>query len=464
MLRPLLLKEARLAWRSRRVWLAALGMSLLSVIASASGASEHVARRAQYLELSAYGEAAFNTQKAAHPHQIAHNGYIIARPPAPLGFLDGGVELAYGNYLRLDAHRTRALAGARTSELTRGPGAGRFDLGVLFAFFAPALVILLGYDQIVGERTRKTLDILCTLGVTKRVMFFSKVAGLSIRTGIAVVLPALLGVVLAIGITGEAPLLRVMVWLAVHALALWVWMALVLAISALAKTREGALLGGLSVWAVLALAIPPLAGSIAAATKALPPAGEEIVQAETWAASAHEASEELRARAVRDVQRRHPSWNGLDPAPEILDAVMLRLADADIAQKVGGLLDRLERDGDEQERIAILASSFSPSGLASLASSAIAGSDLAHMRSTWRHYEEHRVRLMAWFNEWWAKNGGGGFESFDGEKSFAAFQDAPRLVEPSRPLEWSFARAQSSVWLLFCLLALASIAAIRGLE
>lgn len=439
-------------------------MVVLSLIAAASGASEHAARRAQYLELSAYGEAAFNTQKAAHPHQIAHNGYIIARPPAPLGYLDGGVELAYGSYVRLDAHRTRALAGARTSELTRGPGAGRFDLGVLFAFFAPALVILLGYDQVVGEKTRKTFDILRTLGVRREAMLISKIAGLSLRTGIAVVLPALLGVLVAMLIGGEGPSVRLAVWLAVHALALSVWMAIVLAVSSLARTREGALLGGLSCWAVLALALPPLAGSIAAATKALPPAGEEIVKAETWAASAHEANEELRARAVRDVQKRHPAWNGLDPAPEVLDAVMLRLADAEIAQKVGGLLDQLERDGDEQERIAILASSLSPSGLASLASSAIAGSDLAHMRSAWRHYEDHRVRLMAWFNEWWAKNGAGGFESFDGEKSFAAFQEAPRLSDPSRPLAWSFERAQRSVWLLCGLFVFASLAALRGLR
>jgi len=46
------------------------------------------------------------------------------------------------------------------------------------------------------------------------------------------------------------------------------------------------------------------------------------------------------------------------------------------------MLDRLERDGDEQERIATLASFFSPSGLSSLVSSALAGSDLPHMRAT----------------------------------------------------------------------------------
>lgn len=423
-------------------------MAILSLIAAASGASEHASRAEKYRELSEYGAAAFNTQKAAHPHAIAHNGYVVARPPAPLGYLDGGVELAYGTYVRLDAHRTRALAGARTAELTRGPGAGRFDLGVLFAFFAPAVLILLGYDQIVGEKTRKTLDVLRTLGVKRGALLISKLAGLSMRAAIAVIAPGLIGVVLAMVIAREGPSLRFVAWLVAHGLALAVWMVLISAISAAANTRESALLAGLAVWAVLALALPPLAGAIAAAVKPLPPAGEEIVQAETWAASAHEANEELRARAIRDVQRRHPSWNGLDPSPEVLDAVMLRLADAEIAAKVGGLLDRLEQDGDAQERVATIASMFSPSGLASLASSAIAGSDLAHMRATWRHYESYRVSLMAWFNAWWAKNGGGGFDSFSAEKNFAAFSEAPQLVQPAPSLEYSLRRAHVALLLL----------------
>src|SRR5687768_4179265 len=161
-------------------------MAILALIAAASGAGEHAARRRAFQKITAYGDAAFTTQKAAHPHAIAHNGYVIARPPAPLGFLDGGVELAYGTYVRLDAHRTRALAGARTSELTRGPGSGRFDLGVLFAFFAPAVLILLGYDLISGEKSRKTLDILRALGVRRGPLLISKIAGLAARAAIAV--------------------------------------------------------------------------------------------------------------------------------------------------------------------------------------------------------------------------------------------------------------------------------------
>src|SRR5262245_49252441 len=171
-------------------------MAILAAIAAASGASEHASRAAAFRELTAYGDASFKSQKAAHPHQIAHNGYVVARPPAPLGYLDGGVELAYGTYVRLDAHRTRALAGARTAELTRGPGAGRFDLGVVFAFFAPAVLILLGYDQIVGEKTRKTLDILRTLGVRRGPLLVSKLAGMAMRAAIAVIAPSLLGVLL----------------------------------------------------------------------------------------------------------------------------------------------------------------------------------------------------------------------------------------------------------------------------
>lgn len=442
MLGALTRKEIRLAWRSRRVWFSAFGMAALSLIAMSAGAIEHSGRSRAYAQIASYADASFKKQKAAHPHQIAHNGYVVSRPPAPLGYLDGGIETAYGGYLRLDAHRTRLLQGARTSELTRAPGAGRFDLGLLLAVFAPALLVILGYDQIASEKTRGTLDMLRVSGVRTWPLVASKLAGFSVRVLIAVGLPVTIAAVAGTLFAEEAPSpARLALWFFGHALAVFVWMLIILATSALARTPQGALLLGFTVWAVLALLVPPFAGGLASAVRPLPPLGEEMVRAEKWAASAHAQNEALRTAAILDIKKRYPSWDGSGRPPEVIDAVMLRIADAEVAKRVMGLLDRMAAEEDRQEELATLASMISPSGLASLASSAIAGSDLAHMRAKWRHYEDYRVSLMAWFNDWWAKNGTGGFDAYSIDQSFAAFDQAPRLVQPVLGLRFALERA-----------------------
>ena len=389
-------------------------------------------------------------------HSIAHNGYVVSRPPAPLGYLDGGVEAAYGRYLRLDAHQTRPLTGARTAELSRGPGAGRFDLGLLLAVFAPAIVVLLGFDQIAGEKRRGTWAMLRSTGVRPGALAASKLAGLWARTALAVFAPALVFVLIASLEVGElGP--RTFLWLTAHVLALSVWCPIVLLLSARARTVRGALLGGVALWAVLALFVPPLAGGLARALAPTPPPGETMVKAAEWADSAHAQSERLRADAIRDIRRRYPEWDGSGDPPEVVDAVMLRLADAESSKKMFDLFESLDAESDRQERLAAIFAMTSPTGLASLASSALAGSDLAHLREAFRHFERYRVRLMSWFNDWWAREGKGGFNQFGVEKKFADFTGAPRPEPFSLPLAYSLDRARFAVMLLLILGALAAL-------
>src|SRR5262249_53581973 len=103
MLSALTKKELRVAIRSPRLLVVALASFALSGIATAMGTAEHLERRALHEEVMALGQASFEGQKPDHPHAIAHNGYVVSRPPAPLGFLDAGLERVYGRWLRLDA-------------------------------------------------------------------------------------------------------------------------------------------------------------------------------------------------------------------------------------------------------------------------------------------------------------------------------------------------------------------------
>jgi ABC-2 type transport system permease protein len=58
-------------------------------------------------------------QPDRHPHRVAHYGFLVFRPRAPLSFFDTGVENYTGTSLFLEAHRRTP----RTSSTRRKPTA-----------------------------------------------------------------------------------------------------------------------------------------------------------------------------------------------------------------------------------------------------------------------------------------------------------------------------------------------------
>ena len=227
-----------------------------------------------------------------------------------------------------------------------------------------------------------------------------------------------------------------------------------LTISALSADPRAALTRCLAAWAVLALAVPPAASGVARVFAEPAPPAELASQLATWAESAHAQSEALRARAVEDVRRRHPEWNGRGEPPEVLDAVMLRLADQDVAKRMRALMAEVQAEQDKEAQIAASLCLFSPSGLALLAGAAVAGSDLAHAAHAAAHFEAYRQRLMAWINHWWAKNGTGGFEAFAKDRRLDDLSEAPRPQAPKSTMQLAFRGSKLPCALLIALIGL----------
>lgn len=433
-------------------------VTALALAFGLAGAGAYQARHEEHEELRTWGDERFSVQSADHPHAIAHRGYVVSRPPPVLGFLDAGLDGALGRWLTLDAHRTRPLEGARVGDLTRAPGAGRLDLGLLFTLVLPGFVVLLVHDAVAGERRRGTFAMLRAAGLQPGPWVAAKLAGAAARVGLAVFVPAALVAAALTAALAPQAWPRLLAWLGVQALGLAAWAALTLALSAWVRDPRRALGMGLMGWGLLTVVIPPLASTAARAATRPPPPGVLSARLATWAESAHAQTEDLRARAIRDVRRRHPEWDGNGDSPEVLDAVMLRLADREVAERMAALLDQLAAEQDREATLAAALSFASPGGLAQLAGSAVAASDLAQARLAEAHYEGYRRELMAWINRWWAENGQGGFDAWS--DTLKDLSSAPRPTPPRSParLAWAGCRLPCILLLMLCAMGGAAFA------
>lgn len=237
---------------------------LIAVIAFAAVSStqqllsEAQARAAYQLE----AEETFRNQPARHPHRMVHYGHYVFRSPAPLAVVDPGVDPYTGRSIFLEGHRrnTATFAEAReTSVLTRfGLVSPAFALQVI----APLLLILLGYAGLVRERQRGTMLQLMAQGVSAS----SLVGGKAVATG-GVALLALLPLLFAVTWVslrqpGETlPALSVFLG---HAAYLGVWVLIITAVSALARSPRAALVALVIFWAVTTVVVPRIAADAAA--------------------------------------------------------------------------------------------------------------------------------------------------------------------------------------------------------
>jgi ABC-2 type transport system permease protein len=236
-----------------------LGLIAIAAVNSAYQLSiEAKVREAYQLE----AEEAFRNQPARHPHRVVHYGHYVFRNPAPLSVIDPGVDTYTGRSIFLEGHRrnTASFAEAReTSVLTRfGAVSPAFMLQVI----APLLLILIGYGSVVREREGGTLLQLIAQGVRPGSLIQGKamaIGGVALLATIPLLVTALW-----LGLRNPAELLPAVVVLAGHMAYLALWVALIVAVSAVARNARAALISLMVVWSVTTVLMPRLAADVAA--------------------------------------------------------------------------------------------------------------------------------------------------------------------------------------------------------
>lgn len=343
-------------------WVTALGMQ---------------AERAERLHHQVEAEAAFRAQPDRHPHRMVHYGHYVFRTPAPLAALDPGLDPVTGQSIFLEGHRQNTAMFAATAASADLGRADTLSPALVYQWFGPLLMILLGHGLFAREREAATLGALMAQGVPGTVLVAGKALAL-LSAAVLLLLPLALGTMLAVA-QGERPAAAVAL-VATYGLYLACWGALSLLVSVLLRRRAAVLAALVTLWVVLALVLPAVAVSAAARIAPMPGKIETdlVMLAELRRlGDGHNANDPAFARLREDLLARHGVQRAED-LPVNLRGVVAQFAESRLTVTLNRHADAQRAAEARQAAVLARAGWFTPLVAVAEASRAIAGTDLAH--------------------------------------------------------------------------------------
>lgn len=266
--------DLRLALRTGTLPLLAGVLAALMLVSTAVGWHRQQAAADQRARYQAVVDAQFRDQPDRHPHRVAHYGFLVFRPPAPLGFFDPGVDSYAGASMFLEAHRQNPAAFADASQADGLRRFGELSLASVVQLFAPLLVLVLAGSVVTRERELGTLSLLLCQGTAWRTLVWSKLAGaLGLTLGLLV--PGLLVASAWLAWRGGVAwdgdlLLRAGLLSALHMLYLLLCACLGVVASAWHRTTRSALLTLVVLWIACWVVLPRLVPNLAVSLYPIP--------------------------------------------------------------------------------------------------------------------------------------------------------------------------------------------------
>ena len=254
--------ELRLLARERAAWvlLALFAAALAYGLWNGSGLAQRHREVATELTLDA---EQFQTQLRHHlaqqsvdPKAIAGRGTTAVLPPAPLPLLATGQSDLSPDHQTVVLWKLAAPADTR-SELENPSHlmAGRFDFSFVLVWLYPLFLLALVYDLMAGDRESGTLRLALARGITP----WRWIARRALARGLPMLTLAALATLAAgfLGGSGDTGT-RLMLALAVVLAYGLFWIALAVAVNAVARSAAGAATALGAAWVLLVLVVPTL--------------------------------------------------------------------------------------------------------------------------------------------------------------------------------------------------------------
>lgn len=411
--------------RARALLVAVL---ILLGVTLAFGLARHHHRTREVTRALSLDRQLWEAQGARNPHSAAHFGQYAFKPSGALSAFDPGLDSYLGRAVWMEAH-IQNTATFRPAEDRRTVGfAHELSAAYLLQALAPLLLIFLGHGMLAAERERRTLRLSLSSGVDPGALVAGKLLALT-SVGFAIWFPAT--VVLLITTDSADARLRALVLSAGYAVYLFTICALVVFVSARAKTARGALTVLLAGWIAAVLVLPRVASEVG--ERAYP-----NVDSRTFWREVHEGTQKA------------PGGHGADDAPtRVLLAETLKkhgvarkedlpISFAGVALEAEERFNRdvfdahfgeLEQSQVAQRRLLRALSLLTPTLAVRMFSAGIAGTDAHHHWKFVRRAEDHRRAFITVLNDDFEKRAGNAEFTYLAEPSLwkrvPAFSYAP---------------------------------------
>lgn len=392
--------ELTTAWRDRSTLALTGALTLLLVTAAVVGQLRHDAEARQRQRYQAIVGEAFDTQPDRHPHRVSHYGYLVFRPPAPLGFFDRGIGAFTGTSVFLEAHRQNSAnfsAAGQGSSLER---LGDLSMAAVLQLFLPLFAFAVAGTALTREREQGTLSLLLCQGASWRLLLWGKFAGMLVLVSAAAA-PGILIAGARLGLTSGGPwtsgvITRVALLLPVHGAFLATCVACAVLVSATQRTSRSAVILLASVWFMLWILVPralPMLAEAVAPTPARAGFEAEVDARLRELGDSHDPNDPAFARLRADTLARY-GVSRVEELPFNYGGLVNREGEARTSAAYRQHVDRLLATYGRQEMVVRLAGVLSPYVAVRLGSMALSGSDSAHAFEFERQAEAFRYRLI----------------------------------------------------------------------
>ncbi|KPF50871.1 ABC transporter permease [beta proteobacterium AAP121] len=255
--------------RRGRVAPLALALWLLLAAVAAFTAWEQRSRAAAQRERHQHQmDEAFEAQPDRHPHRMVHYGHFAFRPLGALAAFDPGTDAYTGHTLFLEGHRQNSANFGEVRQSSLLLRFGQLTPAFVLQVLAPLLLVFIGHAAVAREREAGTLRSLLAQGLSARTLVAGKALALG---GVAalMLLPAALALAATVAF-GQAPVLPALGLALGYAVALALWVLVVVAVSALCRRGRDALLVLLALWVAAVVVLPRAASELASTQAPLP--------------------------------------------------------------------------------------------------------------------------------------------------------------------------------------------------
>jgi len=362
--------------------------TVLVVFSLYTGSSAYVGARSEYQATQRLARTELENRRSYD--EVSQFGVKVARQPAPLSSVAGGVSSALGRSARVRPETQPELSPAPLADTPVLAVLGELDFNVVARVFLSLFVLLLTYGAVAGEKEGGTLKAVLANPVPRTQLLLGKALGLYGTLLAAVVVPSVLGVLVmkvgfgvALGAGEWLRLLTIGVTTMLYLLAVF---AVGLLVSTLTARSNVAFLVLLLVWVAFVEVIPKASPMLASQLRPAPSFASLQSERDRIQAEFQQGIFQGMSRSFALLSSQVNSQEDAEARQRTIDSVMGRVRDS-LGQQRDARLLRLEEDyrnrQDAMTRLALVFARLSPAAAMSHAVEVLAGTDFDAQRR-WR--------------------------------------------------------------------------------